>query len=194
MSALYGEALNHPSVLTLLGMTDSNGKAKKDASIATYWYIDALADIVASAVGIKSINRRPVRTVVQTKKASIPSSASSRVTTPSTSGAGGLPTWAEVTRHMTMVFHDNELEQSVINFFMNPSKTLTNNHQRMLRAMYRTFPIGSGYTFEQWLQALKLIYQTKMLIGGSSNNYQSSGRNQYFQYPSNTPRMARYRD
>ena len=194
MRALYGEALNHPSVLTLLAMTDSNGKAKEDASIATYWYIDALADVVASAVGIKSINRRPVRTVVQTRKSSIPSSASSRVTTPSTSGAGGLPTWAEVTRHMTMVFHDNELEQSVINFFMNPSKTLTNNHQRMLRAMYRTFPIGSGYTFEQWLQALKLIYQTKMLIGGSSNNYQSSGRNQYFQYPSNTPRMAKYRD
>ena len=195
MRALYGEALNHPSVLTLLAMTDSNGKAKEDASIATYWYIDALADVVASAIGIKSINRRPVRTVVQTKKASIPSSASSKVTTPSTNGAGGLPTWAEVTRHMTMVFHDTELEKSVIDFFMNPSKTLTNNHQRMLRAMYRTFPIGSGYTFEQWLQALKLIYQTKMLVGGgSSSNYQSQGRNQYFQYPSNTPRLAKYRD
>ena len=65
----------------------------------------------------------------------------------------------------------------------------------MLRAMYRTFPIGSGYTFEQWLQALKLIYQTKMLVGGgSSSNYQSQGRNQYFQYPSNTPRLAKYRD
>ena len=194
MSKLYGNALLSPAVRTLLGMTDVNGKAGKDASIATYWYIDALADMVASATGIKSINRRPVRTVVQTKKTSIPSSASSRVTTPSTSGAGGLPTWAEATRHMTMVFHDNELEQAVINFFINPSKSLSNNHQRMLRAMYRTFPIGSGYTFEQWLQALKLIYQTKMLVGGSSNNYQSSGRNQYFQYPSNTPRMARYRD
>ena len=193
--ALYGDALNYPSITTLLRLTNADGKADEDASIATYWYIDALADLVATATGIKSINRRPLRTRVQTKKLSVPSSASSKVTTPSTSGVGGLPTWSEVTRHMTMVFHDDELEQAVINFFMNPSKKLTNNHQRMLRAMYRTFPIARGYSFEQWLQALKLIYQTKMLIGvGGRSSYQETGRNPLYQNPSKTPRMAKYRE
>jgi len=194
---LYPDIDTIPAIRTLLQMTDINGIAKSDSRIATYWYIDALAALIGQATGVAIQNRRPIRTVVQNKNYTTPRAAASKVTTPSTSGAGGLPQWSEVTRHIMMVFNDDSLETELVKFFNNPSANkLTKNHERMLRAMYKTFPIGVGYTFEQWVQALRLVYQTQSLLGLSDRSSTSSaqGRNPYFQYPSSTPRMAKYRE
>ena len=94
-----------------------------------------------------------------------------------------------------MVFHDPDFETALTEMFVTPSKKLSRNHERMLRAMFRTFPVGSGYSFEQWVQALKLMYTTKEMLGLGSSNYNSyGGRSPTFKYPSKTPRFARYRD
>ena len=89
-----------------------------------------------------------------------------------------------------MVFHDDELEQAIIGGFA--GKPLTKNQERMLRAMYKTFPISPSYSFSEWLQALKLMYQTKTLLGGGGSSY--GARSATFKYPSKTPRIAKYRD
>lgn len=194
---LYPDIDQIPAIRTLLQMTNVNGVADDDARIATYWYIDALAALIGQATGVEVQNRRPIRTIVQNRDYTTPRAAASKVTKPSTSGAGGLPTWSEVTRHIMMVFNDDSLEIELVKFFSNPSgNKLTKNHERMLRAMYKTFPIGAGYTFEQWVQALKLIHQTQSLLGLSTGSTSASmaGRNPYFQYPSSTPRMAKYRE
>ena len=121
--------------------------------------------------------------------------ASGRQAAPTTSGVGGLPEWSEVSKHINMVFHDASFEDALTNFFTNPSQKLTRNHERMLRAMFRTFPVGTNYSFEQWVQALKLIYQTKEMLGlGGRGSFTPYGRSPTFSYPSDTPRFARYRD
>ena len=61
--------------------------------------------------------------------------------------------------------------------------------------MRTTMPIGQGYSFDEWLSALKLIYQTKELIGGPQTTRSNSYlRSPFGQYPERTPRLARYRD
>ena len=187
---LFPELMDNRQVRTLLANTNSNGIANEDSRVATYQYVDALASIVALATGIQPINRRQIKNALPTTSFERPSATKSKVASPSSSGAGGLPTWAELTRHINMVFHDDELEQAIIGGFA--GKPLTKNQERMLRAMYKTFPISPSYSFSEWLQALKLMYQTKTLLGGGGSSY--GARSATFKYPSKTPRIAKYRD
>ena len=187
---LFPELLDNRQVITLLANTNSNGIANENSKIATYQYVDALASIVALATGIQPINRRQIKNALPTTSFERPSATKSKVASPSSSGAGGLPTWAELTRHINMVFHDDELEQAIIGGFA--GKPLTKNQERMLRAMYKTFPISPNYSFSEWLQALKLMYQTKTLLGGGGSSY--GARSATFKYPSKIPRIAKYRE
>ena len=182
----------HPAINRLLRLTDEEGKAKEDATVATYHYVDALAALMAKSLGIRSSDMYSYN--VGVPKSQIHKAKTGIVPKVTSSGLGGLPAWDDVSQHMGMVFHDPTLESAVTQFFTNPSKTLSRNHQRMLRAMHRTYPIGIGYTFDQWLQALKLIYQTKTLVGGTQYSPDRFARSPYFKYPSNTPRLARYRN
>jgi len=189
----YPDLVDNPKVQTVLQFTDENGKQTKDTTLSTYQYIDALATILGRATGIKDIRSQTygVRKLGMVK----PKSARKYVDPPITaSSKSTLPNWGDVSQHMNMVFRDSTFEKNLKDYFANPSKKLTNNHQRMLRAMHRTYPIGMGYTFDQWMQALKLIYQTDAYLGMTPQRSYSGARSPYFQYPSNTPRLARYRD
>ena len=194
ISRMYGDLSNIREVATLLRLTGASGVADKDAKIASFQYIDALSAIVGIATGRKRNERTPTKVALPTRKWSKPA-ASGRQAAPTTSGVGGLPEWSEVSKHINMVFHDASFEDALTNFFTNPSQKLTRNHERMLRAMFRTFPVGTNYSFEQWVQALKLIYQTKEMLGlGGRGSFTPYGRSPTFSYPSDTPRFARYRD
>lgn len=189
----YPDLIENNKIQTILQFTDSEGKQTEDTTLSTYQYIDALATILGKATGIEDIRSQTygVRKLGMIK----PKSARKYVDPPVTSSSrSSLPNWSEVTQHMNTVFRDSTFEGNLKEFFNNPSKKLTNNHHRMLRAMHRTYPIGMGYTFDQWMQALKLIYQTDAYLGVSPQRSYSGERSPYFQYPSNTPRLARYRD
>ena len=171
---------------SLLTSTGEDGIAGKDAQIATFQYIDALSSLVAKVNGVAPINQRAYRTVVPQRSRQI-----SQTSSPTTSGAGGLPTWDDVERHIDTVFRDPSFKQALIQYLMSTNTRLSKNHERILRAMHRTFPIGTGYTFAKWIQALKLIYQTKTLVGVGTGD---RGRNPTFSYPSNVPRLAKRRE
>ena len=193
---VYGAATlsNLRAINTLLGLTGANGIAPETAKIASFQYIDALAALVGHATGRDSEPQSKTRVSLPKSKWRNPSS-NTRTASPTTSGVGGLPQWDEVSKHINMVFHDPDFETALTEMFVTPSKKLSRNHERMLRAMFRTFPVGSGYSFEQWVQALKLMYTTKEMLGLGSSNYNSyGGRSPTFKYPSKTPRFARYRD
>jgi len=189
---LIGSIDSHPAIARLIQLTDEDGKPKKDSTIATYHYVDALAALIAKSLGIRPADMYSYNVGVPASQ--IHKAKTGLVPKVTSSGLGGLPAWDDVSTHMGAVFHDSTLESAVTQFFNNPSKVLSGNHQRMLRAMHRTYPIGIGYTFNQWLQALKLIYQTKTLVGGTQYSTDKYARSPYFKYPSNTPRLARYRD
>ena len=194
ISMMYGDLSNIREVATLLRLTGSSGVADENAKIASFQYIDALSAIVGIATGRKRNEKTPTKIALPSRKWSKPA-ASGRQASPTTSGVGGLPEWSEVSKHINMVFHDPSFEDALTNFFLNPSQKLTRNHERMLRAMFRTFPVGTSYSFEQWVQALKLIYQTKEMLGlGGRSSFTPYGRSPTFSYPSDTPRFARYRD
>jgi len=189
----YPDLLEDNRIKTILQFTDAEGKKTKDTTLSTYQYIDALATVLGRATGIEEIRSQTygVRKLGMIK----PKSARKYVDPPVTaSSRSTLPSWGEVSQHMSTVFRDSTFEGSVKEFFNNPNKKMTNNHLRMLRAMHRTYPIGMGYTFDQWMQALKLIYQTNAYLGVSPQQSYSGERSPYFQYPSNTPRLAKYRD
>ena len=185
-------------VAALLRVTQQkDDEDERPPTLATFQYIDAIAAILGKVTGVKEIYRKLYRQPMYgiQKPKSRKHVDPKTIVTPTFTNVGKLPTWEDVTSHMSMVFHDPTLESSVKEHFKSPTKVLTKNHQRMLRMMKTTMPIGSGYSFEEWLAALKLIYQTKELIGGApSGQQQSYSRSPFGQYPERTPRMARYRD
>jgi len=194
LRSLYTDLPNVTSIRSLLAIVGDSGifsDGYNDNRTATYQYIDALASLVGMVTGIELTQISPVKTVRPTAPWQ-KSMSQTKTAEPTTTGAGGLPQWDEVVSHIRMVFHDDELETTLIGYFMY-GKKLTKNHERMLRAMFRTFPIGVGYTFEKWIQALKLIYQTKALLGMPTGR-QDLGRNPLFRYPSSPPRLAKYRE
>ena len=186
LRSVYPDMADMPAIKSLLTSTGEDGIAGKDAQIATFQYIDALSSLVAKVNGVAPINQRAYRTVVPQRSRQI-----SQTSSPTTSGAGGLPTWDDVEQHIDTVFRDPSFKQALIQYLMSTNTRLSKNHERILRAMHRTFPIGTGYTFAKWIQALKLIYQTKTLVGVGTGD---RGRNPTFSYPSNVPRLAKRRE
>ena len=184
--SVYPDMTGMPAIKSLLSSTGQDGVAGEGAQIATFQYIDALASLVAKVNGVAPINERAYRSVIPQRSRQMGQTSS-----PTTSGAGGLPTWDDVERHIDTVFRDPSFKQALIQYLMSTNTRLSKNHERILRAMHRTFPIGTGYTFDKWIQALKLIYQTKTLVGVGSG---TRGRNTTFSYPSNVPRLAKRRD
>lgn len=184
--SVYPDMASMSAIKALLSSTGQDGIAGKDAQIATFQYIDALASLVAKVNGVAPLNARAYRTILPQRSRQMGQTSS-----PTTSGAGGLPTWDDVERHIDTVFRDTSFKQALIQYLMSPTTRLSKNHERILRAMHRTYPIGAGYTFDKWIQALKLIYQTKTLVGVGSG---TRGRNSTFSYPSNVPRLAKRRD
>ena len=184
--SVYPDMTGMPAIKSLLSSTGQDGVAGEGAQIATFQYIDALASLVAKVNGVAPVNERAYRSVIPQRSRQIGQTSS-----PTTSGAGGLPTWDDVERHIDTVFRDPSFKQALIQYLMSTNTRLSKNHERILRAMHRTFPIGTGYTFDKWIQALKLIYQTKTLVGVGSG---TRGRNTTFSYPSNVPRLAKRRD
>lgn len=184
--SVYPDMTGMPAIKSLLSSTGQDGVAGEGAQIATFQYIDALASLVAKVNGVAPVNERAYRSVIPQRSRQMGQTSS-----PTTSGAGGLPTWDDVERHIDTVFRDPSFKQALIQYLMSTNTRLSKNHERILRAMHRTFPIGTGYTFDKWIQALKLIYQTKTLVGVGSG---TRGRNTTFSYPSNVPRLAKRRD
>jgi len=198
LSKVYTKLHELRPVAALLRVTEQkDDEDERPLTLATFQYIDAIAAILGKVTGVKEIYRKLYRQPMYgiQKPKSTKHVDPKTIVTPTFTNVGKLPTWDDVTSHMSMVFHDPTLESSVKEYFKSPTKSITKNHQRMLRMMQTTMPIGSGYSFDQWLAALKLIYQTKELIGGvPSQQQQSYLRSPFGQYPERTPRLARYRD
>ena len=200
LSKVYTKLQELRPVAALLRVTeqkDDDDDDDRPPTLATFQYIDAIAAILGKATGVKEIYRKLYRQPMYgfQKPKSKTHVDPKTIVTPTFTNVGKLPTWDDVTNHMSMVFHDPTLESAVQQYFTTPSKTLTRNHQRMLRMMRTTMPIGQGYSFDEWLSALKLIYQTKELIGGPQTTRSNSYlRSPFGQYPERTPRLARYRD
>jgi hypothetical protein len=106
---------------------------------------------------------------------------------PSTKGVGGLPTWEEALSHMNSVFADPTLAQELVAYFQSPTNKLSRNHQRMLQLMSQTFPIKAASSFDQWMSAMKLLFQTSSLMTSQATNV-----NPGFSAPIRTPRFAKF--
>ena len=158
----------------------------EDSQLATYQYINGLGALLAKVTGYAPVQQRNYRTPSR-------NITNNQFDTTSTSGAGGLPTWEAVLKHVDTVFRDPSFKEALIKYLITSDTRLSKNHERILRAMHRTYPIGVGYNFSKWIEALRLIYRTKVLIGVGSSR-PTSGRNSTFSYPSNVPRLARRRD
>ena len=158
----------------------------QDSQLATYQFINGLGALLAKVTGYAPVQQRNYRTPLR----NITNRQSETV---STSGAGGLPTWDAVVKHIDTVFRDPSFKEALIKYLITSDTKLSKNHERILRAMHRTYPIGVGYTFSKWVEALRLIYKTKVLVGVGTSR-PTSGRNPTFSYPSNVPRLAKRRD
>jgi len=110
-------------------------------------------------------------------------------TTPTTRGLGGMPEWKEATNYIQTVFHDSTLLEDLVLYFSNNQHRMTNNHMRMLRSMYQTFPIGSTNTFSEWLAALKLMFNTSEIVSIRTRTIENPADYGDF----NPPRFAKYR-
>ena len=158
----------------------------QDSQLATYQFINGLGALLAKVTGYAPVQQRNYRTPTR-------NITNKRSETVSTSGAGGLPTWDDVLKHIDTVFRDPSFKEALIKYLITSDTKLSRNHERILRAMHRTYPIGVGYNFSKWIEALRLIYKTKVLVGVGSSR-PTSGRNPTFSYPSNVPRLAKRRD
>lgn len=90
---------------------------------------------------------------------------------------------------MQAVFADSTLLADVIKYFNNNNHRMTNNHIRMLRAMYKTFPIGSASNFNEWLAALRLMYKTAEVVAVRQPTVINPGG----YGDNNPPRLAKFR-
>jgi len=110
-----------------------------------------------------------------------------RNTRTSRTGRGGLPQWSEAVDWMQNVFHDTSLAEDLVQSFMNSRHRLSRQHMLQLRYMFRFFDVGIDVSFDEWLEALRLMWQTTAVRGPNPTvvNRGFSGRNE-------APRLARY--
>jgi len=143
----------------------------------------------SSSTSGRSSTRRNVEPVSRAPKLPKDWNKNKQAAAPSNRGVGGMPEWTEAVNYMKSVFHDDRLLEDVIMYFNNNNHRMTNNHMRMMRTMYQTFPIGSASSFNEWLSALKLMFKTAEIMNvrtRSIENPASFG-------DINPPRLAKYR-
>lgn len=183
------------------GDKDSNGRPK----VSEYQYLLGIRGLIDTMYGYRTKTTATITTSsgskstvtrdtgVKSRAVTLPSGykVKQQAASPTTTGVGGLPQWKEAMNFMTSVFHDTSLVEDVILYFQRSNHRLTNNHMRMLRAMYKTFPIGSASTFDEWMTALKLMFQTADLVTTATKTVDNPAGSPYFDNP---PRLANYRN
>jgi hypothetical protein len=109
--------------------------------------------------------------------------------TTSRAGTGGLPTWNEATDFITNVFHNDDLSVALHKFFTQRGYKFSRTEQMQLKYMFKFFDVGIDVTYDQWLETLKLMWQTSSLTKQGPTATRINPADRGF---SKQPRIARY--
>ena len=109
--------------------------------------------------------------------------------TTSRAGTGGLPTWSEATDFITNVFHSDDLSVGLHKYFTQRGYKFSRTEQMQLKYMFRFFDVGIDVSYDEWLETLKLMWQTSSLQGQGPTRTRINPADRGF---SKQPRIARY--